>query len=151
MQSLYFDGSDDGIRMDRADSVAYIPDGGPLSFSTWVYVASDFTDGGTIMSNQRCNSPSFQLWINGGGGYNPTDAPGALHWRVCGGNTYVADTQNEQIGKGVPLTPNDVAVYLDRRGAWMNVVGTFSGTTAKIYVNGELTGVNRSAHEAFSQ
>ena len=151
VQSLYFDGSDDGIRMDRVDSVAYIPDGGPLSFSTWVYVASDFTDGGTIMSNQRCNSPSFQLWINGGGGYNPTDAPGALHWRVCGGNTYVADTQNEQIGKGVPLTPNDVAVYLDRRGAWMNVVGTFSGTTAKIYVNGELTGVNRSAHEAFSQ
>ena len=33
----------------------------------------------------------------------------------------------------------------------MNVAGTFSGTTAKIYVNGELTGVNRSAHEAFSQ
>lgn len=151
VQSLYFDGSDDGIRMDRADSVAYIPDGGPLSFSIWVYVASDYTDGGALMSNQRCNSPSFQIWINDGGGYNPGDHPGRLQFRVCNGVTYVIDTQNEQIGKGVPLTPDDVAVYPDRRGAWMNVVGTFSGTTAKLYVNGELTGVNRSAGDSFSQ
>ena len=153
VQSLYFDGSDDGIRMDRADSVAYIPDGGPLSFSIWVYVASDYGDAGALMSNQRCNSPSFQIWINSGGGaYNPSATEGTLQFRVCDGNTYVTDTQNEQIGKGVPLTPNDVAVFTDRRGAWMNVAGTFSGTTAKIYVNGELTGVNRSCNDAgFSQ
>jgi len=158
-QSLYFDGDDDGIRMDRADSVAGMATGDPLTFSTWVYIHPDeaVSNSGTwgaIMSMQKCNSPSFQLWHGSGGGYTgniPTQS-GYLTFRTGYGDQYVVDSGKPdnptlQDWAGQPATDNDNG-YIDRRDSWINVVGTYQGFTSKLYVNGKLLGTNISPGRA---
>ncbi len=151
--SLYFDGTDDGIRMDRADAIAYMNTGDPLTFSAWVYLHpdQDLTStpaGAAIMSMQQCNAPSFQLWAGSGGSVRDhlSNLDGFISWRVGGGDQYVIDSGKPdnptlQTFKGQPATEN-LNGYINRSGAWINVVGTYQQKTAKLYINGRLVGTN---------
>ena len=151
VDSLYFDGSDDGIRMDRADAVAFMETGDPLTFSTWVYLHpdQDFTSGpsgGVIISMQQCNSPSFQIWAGSGGGHREhlSNLDGFIQFRVGDGDQYVIDSGKPdnptlQTFKGQPATEN-LNGYINRSGAWVNIVGTYEQRTAKLYINGRLVG-----------
>ena len=149
--SLYFDGSDDGIRMDSADAVAYMETGDPLTFSTWVYLHpdQDLTSGpagAAIMSMQQCNSPSFQLWAGSCGSFRDHlyNLDGFISFRVGNGDQYVIDSGKPdnptlQTFKGQPATEN-LNEYINRSGAWVNIVGTYEQRTAKLYINGRLVG-----------
>ena len=149
--SLYFDGSDDGIRMDSADAVAYMETGDPLTFSTWVYLHpdQDLTSGpagAAIMSMQQCNSPSFQIWAGSSGSVRDHlyNLDGFINFRVGNGDQYVIDSGKPdnptlQTYKGQPATEN-LNEYINRSGAWVNIVGTYEQRTAKLYINGRLVG-----------
>ena len=137
--------------MDRADPIAGMVTGDPLTFSTWVYIhPSEDADGsgswGAIMSMQKCNDPSFQLWHGSGGSYTGSipSQNGYIAFRTGYGDQYVVDSGKPdnptlQSHKGAPITDNDNG-YIDRRDSWINVVGTYQGFTSKIYINGKLLG-----------
>lgn len=151
--ALYFNGSDAGIRMDTADAIADLATGDPLTFSVWAKIHPTFSNGGIIMSMQQCNAPSFQIWIgSGSGAYVAED--GRVTWRISGGNEYTVDSGKpdnpvDQVLGGRPRNPksND-NLYVDRRGSWMNVTGTYSGNTGKLYINGELVSTNSNPDRA---
>jgi len=144
---LVFDGSSDGIIFDRCDPVIGISTGDQLTVSAWAKVNVEEDGGATIFSIQRCNSPSFQIWVDGGSGaFNPdaaSDVTGRIVWRVGNGDQHVIDTRlNEgQIRNGV-LKSGKPAPYIDSRGKWINIVGTYSGQYAELYINGEISDFN---------
>ena len=151
--SLYFDGSDDGIRMDTADGVAGMATGDPISMSTWVNIPTTVgvtgsSDWGAIMSMQKCNDPSFQLWHGSGGAYTgnvpSNNQSGYISFRTGWGDQYVVDSGKPddptlQVNNGQPDVGYENG-FIDRRGSWMNLVGTYEGVISKLYVNGKLLG-----------
>jgi len=144
---LTFNGTDQGILFDRCDPAIGISPGSPLTVSVWVKIASDEDGNGIIFSIQRCNVPCFQFWIGtGSGANNPdsiTDIPGRIVWRVGIGDHHVIDTRlnQGQIKNGI-LKSGKPAPYNDVRGRWINIVGTYSGQYAELYINGIISDFN---------
>ena len=144
---LTFNGTDQGILFDRCDPAIGISPGSPLTVSVWVKIASDEDGNGIIFSIQRCNSPAFQFWVGTGSGANnpdsTTDIPGRIVWRLGNGDEHVIDTRlNEgQIKNGI-LKSDKPVPYIDSRGKWINIVGTYSGQYAELYINGEISDFN---------
>ena len=149
---LVFDGEDDGILFDRCDPILGFGPGNPLTISVWAKIDKEEDGTATIFSIQRCNSPSFQIWVDSGSGaFRAADYVGRITWRVATGDQFVVDTRTgeEQVRKG-ELRSGKEAPYVDGRGYWINVVGVYYGTTAELYINGKLSGFNREATSSWT-
>ena len=141
---LVFDGVDDGILFDRCDPILGFGPRDPITISVWVKVDKDDDGTATIFSIQRCNNPGFQIWIDpGSGAYNGSLYTGRIVFRM--GSWYVVDTRTgeEQVLNG-KMASGHGAPYVDGRGYWVNIVATYVGETAKLYINGKLTGFHKT-------
>ena len=141
---LVFTGGDEGILFDRCDPILGFAPGNPLTISVWVKVDKDEDGTATIFSIQRCNSPGFQIWVDGGSGsYKDSDNIGRISFRM--GNQYIIDTRTgeEQVLNG-QMASGGERPYVDGRGYWVNIVAVYHGPYAELYINGKLSGFHKN-------
>jgi len=120
--SVYFDGTGDNITV-GSTAISLPTTTTPFTMEAWVYVTA-FTGISIMATNFSSGGIPFHLGLNNG--TQTTSVPGGyLHMSYYTGSAWTYAAQS--------TSANSTALSLN---TWYHVAGVYSGTTAKLFVNG---------------